>query len=69
MGVCKEQARGVLPQNMMTTFWWTVDLRSLINFLQLRDDVHAQIEIREYAKAIKKLIKPYISHVIEYYGW
>ena len=68
-GVCKEQARGILPQNMMTTFWWTVNLRSLVNFLQLRDDDHAQIEIREYAIAIKKLIKPYIPHVIEYYGW
>lgn len=69
LGVCKEQARGVLPQNMMTTFWWTVDLRSLINFLQLRDDDHAQVEIREYAKAIKKLIEPYIPHVIKFYGW
>lgn len=68
-GVCKEQARGILPQNMMTTFWWTIDLRNLINFLQLRDDDHAQVEIREYARAIKKLIKPYIPHVIKYYGW
>ena len=25
-GVCREQARGVLPQNMMVTFWGTVDL-------------------------------------------
>ena len=69
LGICKEQARGVLPQNMMTTFWWTIDLRNLINFLQLRDDDHAQIEIREYAKAIKKLIEPYIPHVIKFYGW
>ena len=69
LGVCKEQARGILPQNMMTTFWWSVDLRSLINFLQLRDDDHAQVEIREYAKAIKKLVCPYIPHVIKYFGW
>lgn len=69
MGVCKEQARGVLPQNLMTTFWWTVDLRSLINFLTLRDDDHAQVEIREYAVAIKKLIKPFIPHILKYYGW
>lgn len=69
LGVCREQARGVLPQNMMTTFWATVDLRNLVNFLELRDDDHAQFEIREYAKAIKKLIKPYIPHVAEYYGW
>lgn len=66
LGVCKEQARGVLPQNMMTTFWWTVDLRNLINFLVLRDDSHAQKEIQEYAKAIKILIEPYIPHVMKY---
>lgn len=68
-GVCKEQARSILPQNLMTTFWWTVDLRSLINFLVLRDDDHAQLEIRQYAIAIKKLIKPFIPHIVNYYGW
>lgn len=69
LGVCKQQARGVLPQTMMTTFWCTADLRNLINFLQLRDDQHAQVQIREYAKAIKKLISPYIPHVAKYFNW
>lgn len=66
-GVCREQARGVLPQNMMVTFWGTVDLANLIHFLDLRDSEHAQWEIREYAVAIKKLIKPLIPNVAEYY--
>lgn len=66
-GVCREQARGILPQNMMTTFWWSIDLRNLINFLVLRDDEHAQKEIRDYAIAIKKLIQPYIPHVVKYF--
>ena len=66
-GVCREQARGVLPQDMMTTFWATVDLNNLLKFLELRDSDHAQWEIREYAKAIKKLIKPVVPHVAEYY--
>ena len=66
-GVCREQARGVLPQNMMVTFWGTVDLANLIHFLELRDSEHAQWEIREYAVAIKKLIKPLIPNVAEYY--
>ena len=48
-GVCREQARGVLPQNMMVTFWGTVDLANLLHFLDLRDSDHAQAEIREYA--------------------
>ena len=68
-GVCREQARGVLPQNMMTTFWGTVDLSNLIKFLELRDSAHAQAEIREYALAIKQLIKPIVPHVAEVLKW
>jgi len=66
-GVCREQARGVLPQNMMVTFWGTVDLSNLLHFLELRDSEHAQAEIREYARAIKKLIKPIVPHVAAYF--
>jgi len=66
-GVCREQARGVLPQNMMVTFWGTVDLSNLLHFLELRDSDHAQWEIREYAVAIKKLIKPIIPNVAAYF--
>ncbi|MDD3886515.1 MAG: FAD-dependent thymidylate synthase [Victivallaceae bacterium] len=65
-GVCREQARGVLPQNMMVTFWGTVNLGNLIHFLDLRDSDHAQSEIREYAQAIKLLIKPIVPHVADY---
>ena len=68
-GACREQARGVLPQDMMTTFWATVDLNNLLKFLELRDSDHAQWEIREYAIAIKKLIKPDFPHVAEIKGW
>ena len=68
-GVCREQARGVLSQDMMTTFWATVDLNNLLKFLELRDSDHAQWEIREYAIAIKKLIKPDFPHVAEIKGW
>ena len=66
-GVCREQARGVLPQNMMVTFWGTVDLGNLLHFLELRDSDHAQSEIREYAKAIKTLIKPIVPNVAAYF--
>ncbi len=68
-GVCREQARGVLPQNMMVTFWGTVNLNNLLHFLDLRDHDHAQWEIREYAIAIKKLIAPYIPNVAKYLKW
>jgi thymidylate synthase (FAD) len=66
-GVCREQARGVLPQNMMVTFWGTVDLSNLLHFLQLRDSAHAQQEIREYAVAIRELIRPLVPNVMDYY--
>ena len=66
-GVCREQARGVLPQNMMVTFWGTVDLSNLLHFLRLRDSEHAQYEIREYAIAIRQLIAPVVPNVMEYY--
>lgn len=66
-GVCREQARGVLPQNMMVTFWGTVDLSNLLHFLELRDSEHAQWEIRQYGTAIKQLIKPIIPNVAAYF--
>ena len=65
LGVCKEQARAILPQNMMTTFWMTGNLRNILHFIELRDDDHAQKEIREYARAMKELIRPYIPHAIK----
>jgi thymidylate synthase (FAD) len=68
-GVCREQARGVLPQNLMTMFWMTSDLNNLLHFLDIRDHKGAQHETREYAKAIKKLITPYIPEVAKIKKW
>ena len=52
-GVSKEQARMVLPQNLYTSFWFTVNARSLMNFLMTRNEDHAQWEIRQYAIAVE----------------
>lgn len=68
-GVCREQARGALTQNMMVTFWATVNLSNLLHFLELRDHPHAQWEIKEYAQAIKKLIAPSIPNLAKYLKW
>lgn len=54
-GVAKEVARMVLPVSMYTQFYWTVNARSLMNFLALRTDPNAQREIREFADAVEKL--------------
>lgn len=51
-GVAKEVARMVLPVGIYTQWWWTVNARSLMNFLSLRMDQHAQYEIRMYANAV-----------------
>lgn len=56
-GVAKEMARGLLPVSQYTQFYWTVNARSLLNFISLRADGHAQYEIRVYAEAIEKIFK------------
>ena len=53
----KEQARSILPLGTYTKFYWTVNGRSLMNFLKLRLDKSAQAEIREYAKVILDMAK------------
>ena len=69
MGVSREQARGVLSQNIMTTFWATVDLHNLVHFLKIRDHAGAQWEMVQYARAIKKLVRPIVPHVADIMGW
>ncbi len=56
-GVAKEQARGVLPLNIYTEFYWTASLQAVVNFIKLRQHPGAQFEIREYANAIQDLTK------------
>ena len=55
-GVSREIARTVLPQNLITEFYWKIDLHNLLHFIRLRDHPHAQTEIRQYAGDIKELI-------------
>jgi thymidylate synthase (FAD) len=52
-GVAKEVARSVLPVGIYTEFFWTLNARSLMNFLSLRNAEAAQYEIRTFAKAIE----------------
>ena len=55
-GVAKEMARMVLPSSIYTEFYFTVDLRNLLHFLELRMHEHAQFEIREFAKGISRIL-------------
>lgn len=59
-GVAKELARNVLPLATMTEFIWSVNLRSLFNFLSLRTQETALLEIRREACAVEELIMPLV---------
>jgi len=59
-GMRRELARIVLPLNLYTEWYWKLDLHNLFHFLKLRLDSHAQYEMRLYAEAIYKLIKPIV---------
>ena len=66
-GVANEQARMVLPVGLYTQYFWTVNLRALLNFLNLRNADNAQWEIRQYAIAIEELIEELVP--ITYQAW
>lgn len=54
-GVCREQARGVLPMSLYTEYYGTVDLSNLLKFVDLRTHDGAQQEIQVVAKACLKI--------------
>ena len=56
-GVCREQARGVLPQNMYTEYYGTVNLNNLFKFIDLRNHEGAQWEIQRVAEACLKIVE------------
>lgn len=58
-GVCREQARGLLPVTTYTEFIFTCNLLSLTHFLRLRTHAGAQFEIRQYAYGMLELALPH----------
>ena len=50
-GVCREQARGILPQNLYTEYYGTANLNNLLKFIDLRTHEGAQWEIQKVAEA------------------
>lgn len=56
-GVAREHARLVLPVAQFTTFFWTVNALSLMNFLNLRNAPHAQAEIQAYAVVLEAMFR------------
>jgi thymidylate synthase (FAD) len=65
LGVCKEQARMVMPLCFKNSLVWTASLESAVHFIKLRDHEGAQLEIRHLARAVLELIQPICPHAID----
>lgn len=65
LGVCREQARILLPVSSYSECMWTASLQAIMHFLKLRTDSASQEEIREYAYAIEKIASIYYPKSIE----
>ncbi len=60
-GVAREQARKDLPLSTYTEAYWKIDLHNLLHFLELRMEINAQYEIRQYANTIfNEIIKRWV---------
>ena len=55
-GVCREQARAILPQAMYTEYYATANLNNILKFISLRTHSGAQIEIQKLALSMLKII-------------
>ena len=54
-GVAKEMARMVLPVNLYTEYYWTVNAHAVMHFIRLRSDSHAQFEARQVSHAVARV--------------
>lgn len=66
-GVAPEHARLKLHLNHYTHWLWKQDLHNLMHFLSLRDHSHAQIEAREYARAIVLMLRTHLPNLMSLY--
>lgn len=66
-GVCREQARGVLPQNLYTEYYASSCLSNILKFIGLRLHEGAQWEIQVVAKAMLKILEDLYPETIKAY--
>ena len=66
-GISREVSRIVLPINFYSQWYWKVNLKNLLNFLNLRTDPHAQYEIRVYAEEIEKILRQWLPITYDAY--
>lgn len=61
LGVCREQARCILPLGLYSEVYWTTSLQAAAHFIRLRSETHAQWEIQQYAHAVRSLVETQFS--------
>jgi thymidylate synthase (FAD) len=66
-GVCREQARGVLPQNLYTEYYATANLNNILKFIDLRTHDGAQWEIQQLANSMLDIVTQLWPETIEAY--
>jgi len=66
-GVCREQARFVLPQALYTNFTASCSLRSLLHFIDLRSASDAQWEIQKVSDAMLSLVEDQFPLCIKFF--
>lgn len=64
-GVCREQARGVLPQNLYTQYFGTTSLHNLLKFVSLRSHQGAQWEIQQVADACLEIAEEHFPKSVQ----
>ncbi len=66
-GVCREQARGILPQNLYTQYIGSCNLSNLLKFIDLRTHEGAQWEIQQVANACLTFAQEHFPHTVSAY--
>lgn len=66
-GVCREQARGILPQNLYTEYYASANLNNVLKFIELRSHDGAQWEIQKVAEAMLKTLEELYPETIKAY--
>lgn len=64
-GMAPEQARMILPQNMMTEWWWTGSLAAWSRVFKLRLDPHTQQETREVVQMMHDQLLPSFPNALK----
>jgi len=66
-GVCREQARGVLPQNMYAEYYASCNMSNLLKFIDLRTHDGAQWEIQQLANGMLDIVSELYPVTVQAY--